>query len=102
MIKKYAIVNTVELPCRRLVTESVNGKFYYMARAEEKNLKAYDGMTPINPTFLEDFGFTIQEVPETNLIHFRQTGPSCAKYADGRLRQWQGELDFILPSVILK
>ena len=96
---KYAIVNDVDKPYRRLVTEVIDGKHFYMARSEEVGLRQYDGMEPTQPTFLEDFGFVMKEIEGTNRIHFNKVGASTASYRDGKPRQWQGEFAFDLPKV---
>ena len=101
MEKKFAIVNDCDKPCRRLVAECIDGKFYYMARAEESLKANYDGMIPLNPTFLEDFGFEIRNLKETNSVIFLQKYKSKAKYEDGRIRQWQDIGNFTLPRVCL-
>lgn len=100
--KKYAIVNDVDCPERRLVTQMVGGKHFYMARHEEGGiLKRFDGMTPTQPTFIEDFGFKTEPVEGSNRIRFTKTKQSTATYRDGSLRRWQGETEFELPEVIL-
>jgi len=97
--KKYAIVNDVDRPEGKLVTEIVEGKHYYMSRYFDDSKKNYDGMQPRNPTFLEDFGFDIVE--KEYQTEFIQTGESKATYKDGEQRRWQGEKEFVLPKVIL-
>ena len=101
MKRKYAIVNDVDQPYRRLVTEIIDGKHFYMTREEEPQLKQYDGMTPERPAFLEDFGFVIKEVEGTNRIRFTKVNPSIVTYKDGKPRQWQGTNEFELPRVAL-
>lgn len=100
MNKKYAIVNDMDCPKPRLVTQIIDGKCYYMMRAVEDSLKQYDGMQPDRPTFLEDFGFKIIE--RQYQVDFIKVRESKATYKDGKIRHWQGELDFSLPKVILK
>lgn len=99
--KKYAIVNTIDCPQPRLVTQVIDGKHYYMMRSVkgEEYLKQYDGMTPDRPTFLEDFGFKIDE--KGSYVWFEQTEPSKATYEDGKPREWQDIKLFTLPRVIL-
>lgn len=99
MFKRYAIVNDVDKPQRRHVAELVNGKFYYMARAEDPYLKQFDGYPLEHPAWMEDFGFTIQETSERTL--FIMESESKAVYRDGKPRYWQGELCFSLPRVKL-
>lgn len=97
---QYAILNTVDRPDRRMVVEIIEGKAYYMSRAEEPRMKSYDGMT-LRPdtTSLEDFGFTIVDLGRK--IRCVKTGPGVAKYRDGEPRKWQGADDFELPKVAL-
>lgn len=97
---QYAILNTIDRPDRRMVVEIIEGKAYYMSRAEEPRMKSYDGMTPRpDTTSLEDFGFTIVELG--GKIRCVKTRPSVARYSDGGVREWQGETSFDLPRVAL-
>ena len=58
-------------------------------------------METSNPTFLEDFGFEIKSLKETNSVIFLQKYKSKAKYNDGKIRQWQDIGNFTLPRVAL-
>lgn len=79
---KYAILNTIDRPCARLVVEIINGKAYYMARAVETGLKDYDGMSVReDTTSMEDFGFHIEE--RGDYVIFQHVWQSEAKYRDG-------------------
>ena len=101
MNKKYAIVNDVDKPEPRLVTEVIKGKHYYMMRSaeEETHLKQYDGMTPERPAFLEDFGFDIVE--KKDCVNFSLVRLSIATYKHGGIRVWQDKKKFSLPKVVL-
>lgn len=99
MSKKYAIVNDIDCPDVRHVTQVIDGKHYYMSRALDENLKQYDGMTPDRPTFLEDFGFKITE--REFQVDFDQVNIGTATYRDGTGRLWQGRSKFSLPKVRL-
>ena len=89
MNKKYAIVNDVDKPERRLVTQVINGKHYYMLRStiKEAHLKKFDGMTSEHPTFLEDLGFEIIE--KKDYVQFSLVRESIATYKNGTRRVWQ-------------
>lgn len=97
---KYAILNEIDRPDRRMVVQIIDGKAYYMSRAEEPGMKAYDGMQPrTNTTSLEDFGFNILE--REFQVDFTKTRDSVARYSDGQVREWQGPVEFSLPKVVL-
>lgn len=100
MLKKYAIVNDLDRPESRLVTQIINSKHYYMMRSIEEDMKKYDGMNSIRPAFLEDFGFQIIE--RENQVDFKLVNDSRATYKSGEIRFWQGEKEFSLPKVIFR
>lgn len=101
MSKKYAIVNEIDCPDSRHVTQVIDGKHYYMSRALDEGLKQYDGMTPDRPTFLEDFGFDIAE-REFQVDFELNAGNRTSAYRNGGPRYWQGEKSFSLPKVLIK
>ena len=99
MRPRFVIVNTCDRPERRLIAEWVDSVGYcYMA--DRKNLKAFDGMTPKDPTPIEAFGFTAY-VGKHEAI-FEPGGPVTSVYEDGEPRAWQGQDgSFKLPLVEL-
>lgn len=96
---RFAIVNTVDGPCRKLVAEWVDRVGYcYMARTEYPYLKKFDGMRPERPTSIEDFGFAV--LIRGNEATFTLALESVATYEDGLPRQWQRPRStFTLPLV---
>lgn len=85
---RFAIINTCDAPCRRMVCQYVPKIGYcYNARSLEPHLKNYYGMEPGNPTSLEDFGFDILVVGE--LAVFTRNRECIATYEDGKHRPWQ-------------
>lgn len=50
---------------------------------------------------MEDFGFIIKEVENSNEVQFIEANKSSATYKNGKPRRWQGESEFTLPKVIL-
>ena len=74
--------------------------YCYMSRTLEPHLKEYDGMKPLRPTPIEDFGFKVEVFSETVLFH--RVASSTATYEDGKLRDWQDRVhthQFSLPLV---
>lgn len=96
---RFAIINTVDAPIRKHVSEWKEGVGYcYMARAEDSHLKKFDGMSPSRPTAIEDFGFSVL-VRNGNAV-FTRTHDCVATYEDGAPRRWHGSEDqFTLPLV---
>lgn len=87
------IVNTTERPAEAFlaIKREEDGKFYYV-HPELIWDNRYHGMTPRNPTPVEDFGITI--AIEDGVVIGEMTGQSVAMYHDGRPRQWQGSRSF--------
>lgn len=100
---KYAIIDTCDAPCRRLICEYVNGRYFYMKREAIPRLLDFDGMRPYRPTGVEKFGFSIVE-RDGGQVEFTLTGESTATYEDGKHRKWQEQYrePFTLPCVDLK
>ena len=100
---RFAIVNTLDGPCRNMICEWVNGIGYcYMRRSVAVHLKCYDGMKPTRPTSIEDFGFEILVDEFAREAHFIRRGRSVATYEDGSHLDWQDTSfvdDFTLPLV---
>lgn len=98
---RFVIINDSDAPSRRNVAQWVDGVGYcYMARDEYPNLKEFDGMQPLNPTPIEDFGFAI--LPRMDEVAFVRAGESVATYEDGKPRAWQdirSQNAFTLPAV---
>jgi hypothetical protein len=58
-----------------------------MSRASLPYLKKFDGMTPRDPTPIEDFGFDVSVgEKQATFIPVRE---STAVYEDGKPRKWQ-------------
>lgn len=100
---KYAILNTIDRPEKRLVVEIIGNKAYYMSRGYLPSMKQYDGMT-VRPmtTDLTDFGFKITEREYQVDFTLSLDHVSTAKYEDGKQRKWQGQSEFSLPKVMLE
>lgn len=89
---KYYIVNEYDRPDgERIAEKRENGKFYYM-HPSLRNVKQFHGMTPTNPTPIEDFGIVWSVVD--GVFHGKLTNPSIATYKDGKPRRWQGWEEF--------
>ncbi len=88
-LPRFAIINTFDAPCLKMVCELVGGKYYYMARAYDPRLKSFDGMLPDRPTSMEDFGFDVLVVRAE--AYFSKVRPSTATYEDGKPRVWQDQ-----------
>lgn len=89
---KYVIINTIDAPKRRLVCEMVGGKYYYMARAFDANLKHFDAMEAAHypPTPMQFFGFSVIEREfQTDFVRVEPINTSRAQYSDGQQRTWQ-------------
>lgn len=94
MENTFFILNDVERPYKRLVTQKIGDNYYYI---DKKLRKLYKDLNPKRPTPLELFGFEIKV--KNGKAYFKKIGPSYATYDDGRPRPWQGELEFTLPIV---
>ena len=98
---RFAIMNTMDAPQRRMVCEWVpNVGYCYMMRHHEPHLKDFDGMNPPRPTSLEDFGFRV-DVLSIEAV-FTRIADSTATYEDGKPRSWQDRCwtdQFSLPLV---
>ena len=89
---KYFIVNSFDKPCAKLVAEKRDdGKFYYV-HPELCELKIHHGMTPTDPTPLEDFGIEWTE-HDGHLFGTLNREP-IAKYSTGKSRSWQDHSNF--------
>lgn len=99
---RFAIVNTTDAPSRTNVAEWVEGIGYcYMDRSVKPNLKDFDGMMPMRPTPIEDFGFAV--LVRDGEAYFVRARESVATYEDGKMRHWQdvnSQKGFTLPLVI--
>lgn len=85
---RFAIINTADAPQRRMVCEWVPRVGYcYMVRMDEPQMRFYDGMKPLHPTSLEDFGFEVTFNGSDAV--FTRIGDSTATYEDGKPRPWQ-------------
>ena len=94
-MKQLFIVNDYDRPEAKTIAEKrSNGQSYYIHPGLRGD-KKYHGMTPSNPTPLEDFG--IRWTIENGEIYGEQSDPSVATYKDGKPRKWQGETTFIFP-----
>lgn len=101
---KYAIINDTDRPCRDLIVECIDGKYYYMSRAYDKNKHGYDGMDQPFPTNMADFGFDIVENMEKKTVTFVNNRNGKARYRDGKPRAWQEHImvqSFTMPMVDL-
>jgi len=100
---KYAIVNDIDQPCKRLICELIDGLYYYMGRVQDPSLKRFDGMNPEAPTGLEEFGFIIEETGDRVQFDLPDIAFVSATYPDGKSRKWQDSfrLSFSLPRVVL-
>lgn len=89
---KFYIVNQIDKPHPPLVAyETASGSLNYLDRTKSE----YDGMSKDRATPLEDFGFDIQF--GYTEIFFAKERPSVARYDDGTIREWQGDLFFSRP-----
>lgn len=97
-MSKYFIINTVDRPYERLITEKKeDGKFYYVS--EELADRYAEGFIGSDSTTdLETFGFMIEE--DEGEIRFRQVKNSEAMYSDGEPRSWQGAREFTIKKVV--
>jgi hypothetical protein len=86
------IVNVFDCPSEEHLAEKrSNGKFYYVHPSLRKE-KRYHGMTPENPTPVEDFGLIVER--SGGRVAGVLAGESRAVYRDGRPRKWQGRESF--------
>ncbi len=85
---RFAIMNTTDAPQRRMICEWIPRVGYcYMMRMHEPHLKDFDGMKPLRPTDVREFGFKVDFA--AGEAHFTRIGMSTATYEDGRPREWQ-------------
>ncbi len=97
-MNKYYIVNEIDKPCERLVMQRVDGGLYYLdprtrAANDANFIDCLETATP-----LEDFGFQIIE--SNGLVRFEKINDSVAKYSNGTIRQWQGEIRFAYKTIV--
>ena len=89
---QFFIVSDYDAPNSHTIAERrADGKFYYI-HPTLANEKEYHGMTPSNPTPLEDFG--IRWLIEDGQFKGALLDVSRAKYSDGKARKWQGMKKF--------
>ena len=94
-VYKYFIVNTYDRPDERhIAIKRDDGKFYYV-HPDLRDNKTYHGMTPSNPTPLEDFG--IEWAEEEDMLFGTLCRKPTATYQDGRIRYWQDKPHFHFP-----
>ncbi len=93
----FFIVNIHDRPSEAHIAEKrEDGKFYYVHPALRHD-KRFWGMTPSNPTPIEDFGMLV-DVKAGIFVGVRDdTAPVTATYLDGRERRWQGSRTFSFP-----
>lgn len=95
LVRHLFVVNVYDRPSEKFIAEKrADGKFYYV-HPDLMNDRYYWGMTPENPTPLEQFGIAT-EIREGQL-HGWKVKHSEAIYTDGRRRLWQGEPEFSFP-----
>jgi len=86
----FYIVNTYDRPSEDYIAEKrSDGKFYYV-HPRLKNVKMYWGMTPEQPTPIEDFGIRVAQLDGMLYGARDPEMPKTAAYSDGRPRKWQG------------
>lgn len=91
-VHKYFIVNDFDKPCERFVAEKrADGKYYYV-HPDLCDIKVYHGMTPDDPTPLDDFG--IEWTVDDGQLFGTLTRKPTATYHDGRTRYWQDQSSF--------
>jgi hypothetical protein len=84
----FFIVNDFDRPDEeRIAGKGPDGKFYYI-HPSLRDVKLYHGMTPTNPTPLEDFG--IRWMVDAGKFVGMLIDECRAAYRDGRPRKWQG------------
>jgi hypothetical protein len=93
----FFIVNVHDRPSEAHIAEKhEDGKFYYVHPALRHD-KRYWGMTPSNPTPIEDFGLMV-DVKAGIFVGVQDlSAPVKATYLDGRERRWQGSRTFSFP-----
>lgn len=89
------IVNDFDRPDEeRIAMKGKDGKLYYI-HPSLRDVKAYHGMTPSNPTPRQDFG--ILWMVDAGEFVGMLMDESVATYRDGRPRRWQGVERFSFP-----
>jgi hypothetical protein len=88
----FFIVNRYDRPSEDHVAERRKDGYMYYVHPKLRNEKRYWAMNPDDPTPLEDFGIRI--LIEGGKLHGKLVDPSRATYLDGRVRKWQGDVEF--------
>lgn len=84
----FYIINDLDRPCvDLLVYKDKNGCGHYLFNRSNRNqIFSKEQMKEATP--IERFGFSMKTKSDGTLI-FEKTSQSAAKYADGKLRNWQ-------------
>ena len=95
MIEEYRfyIVNDIDKPCKRHVTQQINkeGVLMYL----DKELQSlYKLKLNKRSTSLKDFGFDYEIDMESGIVKFVMSNDSIAEYPDGKTRKWQDKTEF--------
>jgi len=88
----FFIVNRYDRPSEEQIAERRKDGYLYYVHPKLRNEKMYWAMNPDDPTPLEDFGIRI--LIEGGKLHGKLVDPSRATYLDGRVRKWQGDVEF--------
>lgn len=94
MKPKYAIVNEIDAPIARHIAQLTPIGYCYMSRNKDGYLKKFDGMKPVRPTPIEDFGFAVMERGKT--VTFVRCADCVATYSDGLPRRWHDDFKQIV------
>jgi hypothetical protein len=88
----FYIVNEADRPDHeRLAERQPDGTLNYV-HPDLRDVECYHGMPMTSATPIEDFGVFIQI--QNGTLRGHQLTHSCVKYADGRIRPWQGPASF--------
>jgi hypothetical protein len=93
-VGSFWIINEFDRPYERSVVEVTHedGRCQYV----HATLRDFPGMRiEAKSTRIEDFGFVVKE-RKNGRRDFIKMNPSAAEYHDGKIRDWQGSVQFSL------
>jgi hypothetical protein len=89
---RYVIINDIDAPEPRMVCQWVPRKGYcYLDRTRGK--PQHDGMSGLDATSIEAFGFVWTDNPDNTVSFYLSTRPVTATYSDGKSRRWQSRVE---------
>jgi len=89
---RYVIINEIDAPEPRMVCQWVPGLGYcYLDRS--RNKPSHDGMSGVEATSVEAFGFAWTDNPDGTVSFYRSERAVTATYRDGEPRRWQNSAD---------